>query len=192
MNYFLLQLGMQNQRRQWRSKSGMPIDVAPGHLIQFRNALPYSLTGAQQRVIDEIIADITRDVPMNRLLQGDVGSGKTAVAAAAMFATVMAGAQAALMAPTEILSEQHYNGLDKLLAPMGVRLALLTGSTPAAEKDEILSGLADGSIQLVIGTHALIQETVTFQHLALAVIDEQHRFGVDQRGALRQKGSPGR
>jgi ATP-dependent DNA helicase RecG len=188
---FLLQLGMQKQRRQWRSKSGIPVDIAPGHLIQFRNALPYSLTGAQQRVIEEIIADITRDVPMNRLLQGDVGAGKTVVAAAAMYATVMAGMQAALMAPTEILSEQHYNGLDKLLSPMGVRLALLTGSTSAVEKGQIVAGLADGSIQLVIGTHALIQESVTFKKLALAVIDEQHRFGVDQRGALRQKGAPG-
>ncbi len=188
---FLLQLGMQNKRRQWRSRTGLPVDIAPGHLIQFRNALPYALTGAQQRVIDEIVADITQDVPMNRLLQGDVGSGKTVVAAAAMYATVMAGSQAALMAPTEILSEQHYNGLNKLLAPMGVRLALLTGSTSAAEKGEILAGLADGSIQLVIGTHALIQEAVIFKNLALAVIDEQHRFGVDQRGALRQKGAAG-
>ena len=188
---FLLQLGMQKKRRQWQSKSGVPVDIAPGHLIQFRNALPYSLTGAQQRVIEEIIADIKRDVPMNRLLQGDVGAGKTAVAAAAMYATVMTGVQAALMVPTEILSEQHYNDLDKLLSPMGIHLALLTGSTSAAEKEQIVAGLADGSIQLVIGTHALIQESVTFRKLALAVIDEQHRFGVDQRGALRQKGAPG-
>ena len=188
---FLLQLGMQKQRRQWRSKSGVAVDVAPGYLIQFRNALPYSLTAAQQRVIDEIIADVTQDVPMNRLLQGDVGSGKTVVAAAALFATVMAGSQTALMAPTEILAEQHYNGLGKLLTPMGVRMALLTGSTPAAEKEQILAELANGTIQLVIGTHALIQESVTFKKLALAVIDEQHRFGVDQRGALRQKGAPG-
>jgi ATP-dependent DNA helicase RecG len=185
---FLLQLGLQNQRRQWRSQSGIPISVSPGHVIQFRNALPFSFTGAQQRVIDEITADITLDVPMNRLLQGDVGSGKTVVAAAAIYATVSAGAQAALMAPTEILSEQHYRGLSKLLAPLGVRLALLTGSTPAAEKAQIYAGLTDRSIQLVIGTHALIQGGVTFNKLALAVIDEQHRFGVDQRGALRQKG----
>jgi ATP-dependent DNA helicase RecG len=160
-------------------------------VIQFRNALPFSFTGAQQRVIDEITADITLDVPMNRLLQGDVGSGKTVVAAAAIYATVSAGAQAALMAPTEILSEQHYRGLSKLLAPLGVRLALLTGSTPAAEKAQIYAGLTDRSIQLVIGTHALIQGGVTFNKLALAVIDEQHRFGVDQRGALRQKGVQG-
>ncbi len=187
---FLLQLGMQNQRREWQSKTALPVEIAPGHLIQFRNALPYSLTSAQQRVTGEIIADIQKDVPMNRLLQGDVGSGKTVVAASAMFATVMAGAQAALMAPTEILTEQHYSGFNKLLAPMGVRLALLTGSTTTAEKEQIIAGLADGSIQLIIGTHALIQESVTFKNLALAVIDEQHRFGVDQRGALRQKGAP--
>jgi ATP-dependent DNA helicase RecG len=188
---FLLQLGMQNQRREWQSRSAVSVDVAPGHLIQFRNALPYSLTSAQQRVIEEIIADIKRNVPMNRLLQGDVGSGKTVVAASAMFVTVLAGAQAALMAPTEILSEQHYQGLKKLLAPMGINLALLTGSTSPAEKEQIVTGLAEGSVQLVIGTHALIQKSVTFKNLALAVIDEQHRFGVDQRGALRQKGTPG-
>ncbi len=185
---FLLQLGLQNQRHQWRSRSAVSIDIAPGHLIQFLHTLPYSLTAAQRRVVDEIIADLKRDVPMNRLLQGDVGSGKTVVAAAAMYGTVMTGAQAALMAPTEILSEQHYQGFQKLLAPFGVRLALLTGSIPAAEKEQIRAGLADGSIQLVIGTHALIQEDVNFKKLALAVIDEQHRFGVDQRGALRQKG----
>ncbi|UCC51621.1 MAG: ATP-dependent DNA helicase RecG [Anaerolineaceae bacterium] len=188
---FLLQLGMQNQRHQWRSQSGIPIDVSPGRVIQFRNALPFPFTDAQQRVIDEIVADITHDVPMNRLLQGDVGAGKTVVAAAAMFATVSAGTQTALMAPTEILSEQHYRGLSKLLSPLGVRLALLTGSTAANEKAHIYAGLADGSIQMVIGTHALIQEGVTFKKLGLAVIDEQHRFGVDQRGALRQKGVQG-
>ena len=121
---FLLQLGMQNQRRQWRSQSGVPIDVSPGHVIQFRNALPFSFTGAQQRVIDEITANIRLDVPMNRLLQGDVGSGKTVVAAAAIYATVSAGAQAALMVPTEILSEQHYRGLSKLLAPLGSAFSL--------------------------------------------------------------------
>lgn len=188
---FLLQLGMQKQRQEWQARSAVPVDVTPGHLVQFRNSLPYSLTEAQRRVIDEIIGDISRDVPMNRLLQGDVGSGKTVVAAAAMYVTAMAGAQAALMAPTEILAEQHYQGLQELLTPLGARLALLIGSTPAAEKEQIIGELAAGSIQIVIGTHALIQERVTFANLALAVIDEQHRFGVDQRAALRQKGAPG-
>jgi ATP-dependent DNA helicase RecG len=182
---------MQNQRNRWRSQTGIPLDVAPGHLIKFRNALPYTLTNAQNRVIDEIVHDISGDVPMNRLLQGDVGSGKTVVAAAAMYATVSAGAQTALMAPTEILADQHFRGLDSLLSPMGVTVALLTGSTPAGEKEQIYAGLADGSITIVIGTHALIQKRVTFKNLALAVIDEQHRFGVDQRGALRQKGEMG-
>jgi ATP-dependent DNA helicase RecG len=188
---FLLQLGMQNQRNRWRTQNGVALDVVPGHLIRFRNALPYMLTSAQRRVIDEIVADISLDVPMNRLLQGDVGSGKTVVAAAVMVATVGAGAQTALMAPTEILAEQHYRGLNSLLSPMGFSIAILTGSTPAAEKEQIYAGLADGSISIAIGTHALIQEGVTFKNLALAVIDEQHRFGVEQRGALRHKGIRG-
>ena len=188
---FLLQLGMQNQRNIWRAQNGIPLEVVPGHLIRFRNSLPYTLTNAQKRVIDEIVDDIGQNVPMNRLLQGDVGSGKTIVAAAAMVATVSAGAQTALMAPTEILAEQHYRGLDSLLSPMGYSIALLTGSTPTAEKEQIYAGLADGSLSIVIGTHALIQKGVSFKSLALAVIDEQHRFGVEQRGALRQKGAEG-
>ncbi len=126
--------------------------------------------------------------PMNRLLQGDVGSGKTAVAAAAMIVAAAAGAQSALMAPTEILAEQHYRGLRRLLEPLGINVVLLTGSTPAAERPAILEGLADGSIHIAIGTHALIQPGVAFRQLGLAVIDEQHRFGVEQRAALRDKG----
>jgi len=126
---------------------------------------------------------------MNRLLQGDVGAGKTMVAAAAMIATAEAGAQSALMAPTEILAEQHYRGLSDLLAPTGFEIALLTGSTPASERQALYEGLAKGSIKLIVGTHALIQDAVEFQRLGLAVIDEQHRFGVDQRARLRDKGS---
>jgi len=185
---FLLQLGMQGQRHSWQAQPGQPLSVAPGSLDPFYAGLPYQLTGAQQRVISEILVDLARDVPMNRLLQGDVGAGKTVIAAAAMFAAAQAGAQAALMAPTEILAEQHYQGLSGLLAPLGLTVCLLTGSTPASEKERIYAGLADGGLQIAIGTHALIQEAVTFKDLALAVIDEQHRFGVDQRGALRQKG----
>ena len=187
---FLLQLGMQGQRHTWQAQPGQPLPVAPGSLDPFYAGLPYQLTGAQQRVISEILVDLARDVPMNRLLQGDVGAGKTVIAAAAMFAAAQAGAQAALMAPTEILAEQHYQGLSGLLAPLGLTVCLLTGSTPASEKERIYAGLADGGIQIAIGTHALIQEAVTFKDMALAVIDEQHRFGVDQRGALRQKGPP--
>ena len=125
---------------------------------------------------------------MNRLLQGDVGSGKTAVAAAAMIVAAAAGAQSALMAPTEILAEQHYRGLRRLLEPLGIHVVLLTGSTPAGERAPVLAGLADGTVHIVIGTHALIQPTVEFHRLGLAVVDEQHRFGVDQRAALRDKG----
>lgn len=185
---FLLQLGMQGQRYEWQSQAAVPLRIETDYLMQYRRALPFELTAAQRRVIDEIMTDIARGVPMNRLLQGDVGAGKTVVAAAAMFAAAKAGYQAALMAPTEILAEQHYRGLSRLLEPLEVSLALLTGSTPAAEKEQIYAALAEGDVQIVVGTHALIQEGVEFDALALAVIDEQHRFGVDQRAALRQKG----
>ena len=185
---FLLQLGVQRQRQDWQSHNGAPLTIEQEQFAVFLNALPFQLTGAQQRVIDEIRADVGRNRPMNRLLQGDVGSGKTIVAAAAMVTAAWAGAQAALMAPTEILAEQHYRGLCSLLEPLGLKVALLTGSTPSAERQAIYSGLADGSIQIVIGTHALIQPVVAFRRLGVAIIDEQHRFGVDQRAALRQKG----
>ncbi len=185
---FLLQLGMQRQRRDWQDHNGLPLTTAPEQFEAFTDALPFAMTGAQQRVVAEILADLSQSRPMNRLLQGDVGSGKTVVAAAAMVTAAWAGAQAALMAPTEILAEQHYRGLSQLLEPLGVRVALLTGSTPAAERQVVYEGLTDGSVQIVIGTHALIQPAVTFQRLGVAIIDEQHRFGVDQRAALRDKG----
>ena len=185
---FLLQLGVQRQRRDWLQHTALPLTAAPERYDALLAALPFSLTTAQQRVVDEIRADLTQTRPMNRLLQGDVGSGKTVVAAAAMVTAADAGAQSALMAPTEILAEQHYRGLQRLLEPLGIRVALLTGSTPAAQRADILAGLADGDIHIAIGTHALIQPAVTFQRLALAVIDEQHRFGVEQRAALREKG----
>ena len=185
---FLLQLGVQQQRRDWLAHGALPLSGDGAVLDTFLEALPFALTGAQQRVITQIRGDMAQSRPMNRLLQGDVGSGKTAVAAAAMVVAAGAGAQSALMAPTEILAEQHYRGLSRLLEPLGIRVALLIGSTPTAERPAILAGLADGSIQIVIGTHALIQPTVNFQRLGLAIIDEQHRFGVDQRAALREKG----
>ena len=185
---FLLQLGVQRQRRDWLEHAALPLAARPERYETFLAALPFRLTAAQERVIDEIRNDLAQSRPMNRLLQGDVGSGKTAVAAAAMVIAADAGTQSALMAPTEILAEQHYRGLRGLLEPLGIPVALLTGSTPAAERAAILAGLADGSIAIVIGTHALIQPTVAFRQLALAVIDEQHRFGVDQRAALRDKG----
>ncbi|MBX3054958.1 MAG: ATP-dependent DNA helicase RecG [Anaerolineae bacterium] len=186
---FLLQLGMAGSRREWQSQPGIRIETDESVLTPFQEALPFALTGAQQRVIGEIIADMAAGVPMNRLLQGDVGAGKTVVAAAAMLTAVRANHQTALMAPTEILAEQHYQGLSRLLTPLGITTGLLTGSTPATAREQILAGLADGSIHVAIGTHALIQEQVQFHSLALAVIDEQHRFGVDQRQALRDKGS---
>lgn len=186
---FILQIGMQGQRHEWLAQPGIPLQAEPGHLVQFRNSLPFTLTGAQQRVIDEIQADMAQNRPMNRLLQGDVGAGKTVVAAAALFIAYKAGMQSALMAPTAILAEQHYRGLRGTLEPFGINVCLLTGSTPAAEKAEIYAGLANGSIHVAIGTHALIQDEVTFARLALAVIDEQHRFGVEQRALLRQKGA---
>lgn len=186
---FLLQLGMQGQRAEWQSRAAVSLAIDDTDLQAFTSLLPFELTSAQQRVIAEIRADMLKDVPMNRLLQGDVGAGKTVVAAAAMVIAARAGMQAALMAPTEILAEQHYKGLCRLLEPLELAPALLTGSSTAADRETIYAGLADGSIPLVIGTHALIQETVVFQRLGLAVIDEQHRFGVDQRAALREKGS---
>jgi ATP-dependent DNA helicase RecG len=188
---FSLQLGMLAQRREWQAEPGIPLPPEPDQLRRLIEELPFALTDAQKRVMAEIGSDMAREVPMNRLLQGDVGAGKTVVAAAAMVIAVAGGTQAALMAPTEILAEQHFQGLQKMLAALGMTVRLLTGSTPPAEREEIYAGLAQGTIQVVIGTHALIQETVQFHRLGLAVIDEQHRFGVDQRAALREKGGSG-
>ncbi len=150
--------------------------------------LPYELTGAQKRVVNEIFRDIKSPYRMNRLLQGDVGSGKTVVAALALYAVVTAGYQGALMAPTEILAEQHSVSLAEWLAPLGVRLAMLSGSTKTKVRREVLAHLASGKIDIVIGTHALIQPDVEFKQLGLVITDEQHRFGVSQRRILRDKG----
>lgn len=189
---FLIQIGVLRQRHQWQSEPGQAIRVDDDALQKFILGLPFALTAAQQRALGEIIQDLRCDRPMNRLLQGDVGSGKTVVAAAAMALTRAAGAQTALMAPTEILAEQHYRTISRLLSSLNetqeVEVRLLTGSTLPSEKEAIYQGLADGSVGAVMGTHALIQEGVQFQRLALAIIDEQHRFGVAQRAALRQKG----
>ena len=185
---FLLQLGIQGQRQQWTKHAAVPLVASEETLDTYYERLTFELTGAQRRVIGELREDMGREQPMNRLLQGDVGSGKTAVAAAAMVIAAQAGAQAALMAPTEILAEQHYAGLKQLLEPLGISIGLLTGSTQGDERAQIYAGLADGSLQTVIGTHALIQPDVTFARLGLAIVDEQHRFGVDQRAALREKG----
>jgi ATP-dependent DNA helicase RecG len=155
---------------------------------QIHQILPFELTGAQRRVIQEIWADMSQPHPMNRLVQGDVGSGKTAVAACAMLAAVRSGYQAALMAPTEILAEQHYANLRLLFEPLGIEVALLVGKQGARERKRALAATESGQAKIAIGTHALIQEGVTFDRLGLAVVDEQHRFGVLQRAALREKG----
>ncbi len=187
---FMIQMGVLIQRQAWRSEPGRALEFAPGTVEQFVASLPYPLTGAQRRALDEIIADLRRPTPMNRLLQGDVGSGKTVVATAAAWAAVQAGVQVALMAPTEILAEQHFKTLTKLLKVerSTLNVQLLIGSTPESDKQRIYAGLAEGTIHVVIGTHALIQRGVNFKDLGLVIIDEQHRFGVQQRAALRQKG----
>src|SRR6202008_3176556 len=154
-------------------------------------ALPFQLTSAQRRVGEEIARDLARNLPMHRLLQGDVGSGKTVVAALAAAIAIDAGWQCALMAPTEILAEQHFpkllGWLEPLLAPRGLRVAWLTGSQRKKERAQMLALVASGEAALVVGTHAVIQDQVQFLHLSLAIIDEQHRFGVQQRLALRGK-----
>jgi ATP-dependent DNA helicase RecG len=188
---FVLQIGLLRQRHLWRSVPGKPLPVDDTTLHNLIHGLPFDLTHAQQQALQQIVADLRSNQPMNRLLQGDVGSGKTVVAAMAMALTVVAGAQAAMMAPTEILAEQHYDTVAQFFAhwpgrPPAIRL--LTGSVTGPEREEVYTGLVDGSVEVVVGTHALIQEGVQFARLALAVIDEQHRFGVRQRAALRQKG----
>lgn len=182
----VVQLGMLRQRHQWQSKPGLALPADDECVQGLLRRLPYELTSAQSRALAAIRKDMAQSLPMNRLLQGDVGSGKTVVAAAAMHIAVGQDAQAALMAPTEILAEQHFRNLSALLDQARVRL--LTGSVPAQEKKQIYDALADGEIDVVVGTHALIQEGVGFHNLGLVIVDEQHRFGVAQRAELRQKG----
>ncbi len=173
-------------RQSNRSQSGTPLKGDGSRRARLN--LPFPLTGAQQRSIAEIEGDLAQSAPMLRLLQGDVGSGKTVVALSAMLIAVEAGAQAALLAPTEILARQHYETLTRLLAGTGVEIALLTGRDKGRAREAILMGLLDGSIDMVIGTHAIFQDSVSYRNLALVVIDEQHRFGVGQRLMLAQKG----
>ncbi len=183
------QLALALIRARTRQLPGRAL-TGDGHLMaRALTALPFALTGAQHRAIAEITADMARPDRMLRLLQGDVGSGKTLVALAAMLAAVESGAQAALMAPTEILARQHYATLSRLAEPAGVRVALLTGREKGRTREAILGGLADGSTGIAIGTHALFQDDVAFRDLGLAVIDEQHKFGVEERVRLSSKGS---
>ncbi len=184
----LLQLGILRRRQDWARQAGRPLIIPQDEIARFTQSLPFALTGAQQRAVAGILADLMRPVPMARLLQGDVGSGKTVVAVMAMLAAVRNGLQAALMAPTSVLAEQHQRTLTALLAPfIDIRCELLMGSLPAAQKRALHREIAQGAVQVVVGTHALIQETVEFRDLGLVVVDEQHRFGVSQRGALTAK-----
>lgn len=184
--FLVLQLGLlhiKNGRRK-RNQHPIPNSFPEG----FTQLLPFSLTGAQRRAISQAVEDMAGESPMNRLVQGDVGSGKTAVAAALCFAVIQGGMQAAMMAPTEILATQHYVSLTALLEPASIRTALLTGTVTAANKRKLAEALRTGEIDLVIGTHALISQQVEFRNLGLVITDEQHRFGVEQRSALAQKG----
>ena len=187
--FLLLQLGLLQRRRELTSRPAPPLNTPRGALLEaFLELLPFPLTGAQQRVLAEIRADLQRDQPMARLVQGDVGSGKTVVAIAALLTAIEAGCQGALMAPTEVLAEQHYRKLCEWLPQLHVSCALLTGSTPARRRRELLADLANGTLKMLVGTHALLEEPVQFARLGLVVVDEQHRFGVHQRNRLLDKG----
>ncbi len=186
---FLLQLSLLKQKYvRRRSAVGIPMPKVGPAFNACYNSLPYELTGAQKRVIKEIRSDLMSGHQMNRLLQGDVGSGKTMVAVLSALIAIGNGYQACIMAPTEVLAQQHYANVSKYLASTGVRCEMLIGSTGKAARRPILEGLADGSVGVIIGTHALIEETVKFRNLGLAIIDEQHRFGVEQRSRLWAKG----
>ena len=185
--FFLFSAGLSLMRQTRAGKKTQA--YRDTELTDFYRSLPFALTNAQNRAIGEILADFRRGVPMNRLLQGDVGSGKTMVAAAAAFCAARNGFQTALMAPTEILAEQHSASLDKLFAPLGIRVGLLTGSQTQKQKREAREALASGEIQVAVGTHALLTDATVFKNLGLVIADEQHRFGVAQRSRLAAKGA---
>ncbi|MBW4524273.1 MAG: ATP-dependent DNA helicase RecG [Phormidium tanganyikae FI6-MK23] len=187
--FFYLQLGLLQRRYEQRQTQASAVLAPTGKLIDdFYKLLPFKLTNAQQRVTNDILNDLQRPIPMNRLIQGDVGSGKTVVAVISILAAIQSGYQAAFMAPTEVLAEQHYRKLVEWFNQLHLPVELLTGSTKAAKRREIHNGLQTGELPLLVGTHALIQDTVSFDRLGLVVIDEQHRFGVEQRARLQQKG----
>lgn len=184
----LLQLGIQRMGTRKNEQVGTAMACADTLVADFRRSLPFELTLAQERVVSEIYADMAKSCPMARLVQGDVGSGKTVVAAMALLKAVECGYQGAMMAPTEILASQHFSYLQRSVAPFGVRVDRLVGSMGKREREEVLARVADGSCDILVGTHALIQDSVVFKSLGLAVADEQHRFGVRQRAGLQQKG----
>ncbi len=205
---FLLQLGVLNKKKNWQeSQPGVPITTERPELDRFLKSLPYQLTTGQSQALQEILNDLKRPVPMSRLLQGEVGSGKTVVATAALILAVADGFQGAMMAPTEILADQHFNTIRRVLSQIGqeegeaniyryagflekpLTVALLLGDLSHLKKQKVQERIATGEIDIVIGTHALIQKDVRYHRLGLAVVDEQHRFGVEQRSALRQKGT---
>jgi ATP-dependent DNA helicase RecG len=204
---FLLQLGVTQQKRAWQERTARSYQVDETWLSRLLESLPFSLTRAQLKVLQDIQTDLASGTPMNRLVQGDVGSGKTVIAALGIAIVAQSGAQAAIMAPTSILAEQHYKNMLRILAPTHSednsadnpesenthilspeQVCLLIGATPEQEKQRIREELRAGKIKLVVGTHALIEDPVTFADLQMVVIDEQHRFGVEQRAALRVKG----
>ena len=189
---FFLQLSLLKQKYvRSRDIHGIHMPKVGEAFNRCYEALPFPLTGAQKRVITEIRNDMKSGQQMNRLLQGDVGSGKTMVAVLTALIAIGNGYQACIMAPTEVLAQQHFKNIQKFLAPTGVKSALLTGSTKTSERREVHAGLADGSIGIIVGTHALLEDVVVFQNLGLAIIDEQHRFGVEQRSKLWKKSSCG-
>ena len=181
----VLQLGIGRMKNHGAASTGAPMKKADAS--PFWESLSFSPTGAQRRAVEEILTDMSGETSMNRLLQGDVGSGKTLVAAAAIWACIRAGYQAALLAPTEILTSQHAENLNRLLSPFGMRVALLTGGMKAAARRTTLAAIRDDEADLIVGTHAILSEGVAFARLGLAVVDEQHRFGVRQRGLLAEK-----
>jgi ATP-dependent DNA helicase RecG len=184
---FFLELGLELKRRKMRAQTGIPFAINDGVRAALKRILPFHPTAAQKRVLKEIAADMAEPAPMRRLLQGDVGSGKTIIAFEAAVIAIENGCQVALMAPTEILATQHYLSARKILEAAGYRIVLLTGSQEAGRKKQVRHHIAQGNAQLVIGTHALIQETVEFDRLGLVIVDEQHRFGVLQRFRLMKK-----
>jgi ATP-dependent DNA helicase RecG len=190
--FLVLQIGLLRRKADWQAQVGQSFEVDPAHLQFFTGSLPFRLTDAQQRTLDEILEDLKRPEPMSRLLQGDVGAGKTVVAAAAAHVVIGNGAQVAVLAPTEILAEQHERTFNKIFRelPSDSRpsVALLTGSTTSAQRRDIDEALQSGDLDILIGTHAILEERVEFKQLGLAIIDEQHRFGVRQRARLRSKG----
>ena len=194
---FVLQLGLLSQKLQWQQLEKKPINIPKPSISTFLNSLPFSPTNAQNKVIEELCQDIAKPYPMNRLLQGDVGAGKTIIAAAGAFGLANLGHQTALMAPTSILAEQHYQSFIDFLCTDSLgelqldttEIAILTGDTKKNRRTEIQEGLLSGAIKILIGTHALIEDTIQFKNLELVIIDEQHRFGVKQRAALQNKGN---